>query len=182
MRRLMVVLALGATLLGAGVPAASAQIDPNGGYGAAGYGATGYGAAGYGAAGYGAAGYGAAGYGTPGNSSYGYGGYTGAGYTPGGPVGPLSNPGPYPTGPYGAGGYGGYPGYAGVPYGSWPQYAAPVLSGIYNQTGYPTFGLFPYLAANGNTSNPSPYQYNQPYAFFTGCTSTYTASNYYVCR
>jgi hypothetical protein len=157
MRRLMVVLALGATLLGAGVPAASAQMDPYGGYGYAGYG-------------------------NPGYAGYGYGGYYGPGYTPGGPIGPLSIPGPYPLGPYGSGGYGGVPGYAGVPYGSWPQYAAPALSGVYSQTGYPTFGLFPYLAANGNTTNPSPYQYNQPYAFFMGCTSTYSASNYYVCR
>jgi hypothetical protein len=175
MRRLMVVLALGATLLGAGVPAASAQMDPYGGYGYAG---AGYGG-GYGYAG---AGYAGAGYGSPGYASYGYGGYTGPGYTPGGPIGPLSIPGQYPVGPYGSGGYGGVPGYAGVPYGSWPYYAAPSLSGQYNATGYPTFGLFPYLAQNGNTTNPSPYQSNQPYAFFMGCTSTYSSSNYYVCR
>jgi hypothetical protein len=159
MRRLMVVLALGATLLGAGVPAASAQWDPYGGYGYGGYG-----------------------YGGASSGAWPYGGYQGAGYMPGGPTGPLAIPGPYPTGPYGAGGYAGYPGYAGAPYGSWPYYASPVLSGIYNQTGFPNFGLFPYLAANGNVTNPSPYQYNQPYAFFMGCTSTYSASNYYVCR
>jgi hypothetical protein len=158
MRRLMVALALGATLLGAGVPAASAQWDPYGGYGYAG------------------------GYGYPAYAGYGYGGYYGPGYTPGGPIGPLAIPGPYPQGPYGSGGYGGPSGYAGVPYGTWPYYAAPSLSGVYNQTGYPTFGLFPYLAANGNTTNPSPYLFNQPYAFFMGCTSTYSASNYYVCR
>jgi hypothetical protein len=169
MRRLMVVLALGATLLGAGVPAASAQMDPYGGYG-------------YGSYGYGGAGYGGASYGATGSGAWPYGGYQGAGYTPGGPTGPLAIPGPYPTGPYGAGGYSGVAGYGGAPYGSWPYYASPVLSGIYNQTGFPNFGLFPYLAANGNVANTSPYQYNQPYAFFMGCTSTYSASNYYVCR
>ncbi|HEY7063103.1 MAG TPA: hypothetical protein VII06_16610 [Chloroflexota bacterium] len=166
MRRLMVVLALGATLLGAGVPAASAQLDPYGGMGYGGYGAYG----GYG---------GYSGYGT---GAPAYGGYTGAPYAPGGAVGPLAIPGPYPVGPYGSGGYGYPQGYGGVPYGNWPYYAGPTLSGIYNATGSPTFGLFPYLAQNGNFANPSPYQYNQPYAFFMGCTSTYTASNFYVCR
>jgi hypothetical protein len=178
MRRLMVALALAATLgLGAGVPAASAQGDPYGGfYGQGGYGA--YGPAGMG--GYGQSGYSA--YGPAGPGGYGYGGYYGPGYTPGGAVGPLAIPGPQPYGPYGAGGYGGIPGYGGVPYGTWNAYASPVLSGVYTQTGFPTFGLFPYAAANGNVANPSPYNSYQPYAFFMGCSSTYTGSNYYVCR
>lgn len=141
MRRLMAVLALAATLgLGAGVPAASAQMDP--------YGGLGY----------------------------------GAGYWPGSPVGPLAIPGPAPYGPYGVGGYAGWPGYGGVPSGSFPYYAWPLLSGVYNATGFPSFGLFPYLALNGNVANPSPYASIQPYAFFMGCTSTYTGSNFYVCR
>jgi hypothetical protein len=148
-------------------------MDPYGGY-SGGYGYGTYGGAGYGT-------YGSAGYGY-GNGGYGYGGYYGPGYAPGGPVGPLAIPGPYPSGPYGSGGYGGIPGYGGVPYGSFPYYGSPVTSGVYNATGYPTFGLFPWLAANGNTTNPSPYSSFQPYAFFMGCSSTYTASNYYVCR
>ena len=48
--------------------------------------------------------------------------------------------------------------------------------------GYPTFGYFPYSALAGNTTNPSPYGYYNPYAMFLGCTNTYTASNFYVCR
>ena len=165
MRRLMVALALAATLgLGAGGPAASAQVDPYGGY---------YGQGGgfYGQGSYGG------GYGPASPGGWGYGGYYGPGYAPGGPVGPLSIPGPLPYGPYGAGGYGGIPGYGGVPYGTWNAYASPVLSGMYTQTGFPTFGLFPYIAANGNVANPSPYSSYQPYAFFMCCGSTYTGIN-----
>ena len=162
MRRLVVVLALGAVLgLGAGVPAASAQTVGYPGYGYSGY-------AGYGGD------PGVSGLAYPG-ASYGYaGGYSG--------VGPLAIPGPYPSGPYGAGGYGGVPGYAGVPYGSFPAYAAPIVSGLYNATGYPTFGLFPYQAQSGGVANSGAYSYNNPYAFFLGCTSTYTASSFYVCH
>ncbi len=166
MRRLIVFLALAAVpVLGGVAPTGSAQYyDPYGGM------------APYGGA-Y-AGGYG----GAYGGSGWGYGGYTGAPYAPGGAVGPLSLPGPLPYGPYGAGGYAGVAGYGGAPYGSFPYYGSPVLSGVYNATGYPTFGLFPYLAANGNTTNPSNYTSYQPYAFFMGCGSTYTGSNYYVCR
>ena len=137
MRRSIVALALGATLvLGVGVPAASAQYVPYGGY------------------------------------PY-YGGYPG--------LGCLTYC--YPYAGYGSyrAPYGGYA----LPYGGygavWP-YASPVLSGLYNATGAPTFGVFPYLALAGNFANPSPYGYYQPYAFFLGCSPTYTASNYYVCR
>lgn len=99
---------------------------------------------------------------------------------------------PYGGYPY----YGGYPGLGypgywapyggfGLPYGGygavWP-YAAPILSGAYNATGAPTFGVFPYLALAGNFATAAPYGYYQPYAFFLGCSPTYTASNYYVCR
>jgi hypothetical protein len=168
MRRLVVVLALGAALgLGAGAPAVSAQmVDPYAGaYPMGGAPMAGYGAYG---AGYGAPLGGYAGYGAP---TLGYGTYgTAAGY------------GGYPLGPYGSGGYGGPPGYGGTPYGSWPGYASQVLTGAYTATGYPTFGYFPYSALNGNTTNPSPYGYYNPYAFFLGCSSTYSASNFYVCR
>ncbi|HLI29303.1 MAG TPA: hypothetical protein VKZ60_19720 [Chloroflexota bacterium] len=97
--------------------------------------------------------------------------------------------------PYGGYPYYGYPGlgysywapYGGyaLPYGGygavWP-YAAPILSGAYNATGAPTFGVFPYLALAGNFATAAPFGYYQPYAFFLGCSPTYTASNYYVCR
>ncbi|HZU05865.1 MAG TPA: hypothetical protein VFB73_07825 [Chloroflexota bacterium] len=94
----------------------------------------------------------------------------------------YASPWAFPVAPYGYGGYGGPPGYAGFPYGAFPAYAAPVLSGVYNSTGFPTFGLFPYLALYGNVANPSPYFAYIPFAPFFGCTSTYTGSNYYVCR
>ncbi len=152
MRRLMVVLALGAALgLGAGAPAASAQMgyDPYaGGYG----------------------------YGYAAGTPYGYAGGAPYAFNPAFPIGP------YAAGPYGAGGYGGLPGYGGVPYGTFAAYASPLATGAYSPTGYPTFGAFPYYALNGNTTNPSPYGYYNPYAMFFGCTSTYTASNFYVCR
>ena len=142
MRRLVVVLALGAALgLGAGAPAASAQvmIDPYAG-------------------------------GYPGPGPYGY----------AGPAGP--SPFGAAVGPYGYGGYGGLPGYGGAPYGGFAAYNAPVLSGAYTATGSPTFGYFPYYALGGNVANPSPFGYYNPYAMFLGCSSTYTASNFYVCR
>ena len=90
--------------------------------------------------------------------------------------------GAFSAGPYGAGGYSGVAGYGGAPYGGFVNYASPLLSGAYSATGYPTFGYFPYSALAGNTTNPSPYGYYQPYASFLGCTNTYTASNFYVCR
>ena len=182
MRRLLIVAALGAALALGTAPGASAQVgyDPYGGM--AGYAGTGFGAgAGYPAFGYdpygGLAGYGATG--------FGLGGYPGVGYTGAAPLalpGPLAIPGPQPYGPYGSGGYGGYPGYGGTPYGTWPGYAAPVLTGVYNPTGFPTFGLFPYLAQTQQVANSSPYYSYNPYAIFFGCSATYTGSSYYVCR
>lgn len=163
MRRLLVVLALGAALgLSAGVPTASAQYP---GYPSQSYGTYGPGYGGY-----------------AGTAAYpGYaGGYAAAGGYPGyaGGYGSLA----------GAPGVGGYPypsssyAYSGIPYGGFAQYAGPIATGLYNPTGYPTFGAFPYLAQYTNTTNPSLYSSYQPYAFFLGCSSTYSGSSFYVCR
>ena len=104
-------------------------------------------------------------------------GYGAAGYGAGSvPIGAFSA---VPTAPVGTPGVGGY---GGGPYGGFTNYASPLLSGAYSATGYPTFGYFPYSALAGNTTNPSPYGYYNPYAMFLGCTNTYTASNFYVCR
>jgi hypothetical protein len=204
MRRLVAALALGAALgLSAGAPAATAQYyDPNAGM--SGYPGTGYPATGYATGGYvdpsmmyGGA-YGGGMYGSPYGGAYGspyggmyggayggmYGGYPGMGYgAPGysSPAAPFGYIGGYPgvTSPYT---YSQFPGYGPVPGGGFGQYASPIGSGVYNQTGYPTFGAFPYLALYGNVANPSLYNSYQPYAFFMGCSSTYSQSNFYVCR
>jgi len=199
MRRLVAALALGAALgLSAGAPAATAQYyDPNAGmsgYPGMGYPATGYGMGGYvdPSMSYGGA-YGGmygGGYGGMYGGAYGgmYGGYPGMGYGYGtggygysSPATPFGSIGGYPgvTSPYT---YSQFPGYGPVPGGGFGIYASPIGSGYYNQTGYPTFGAFPYLALTGNVANPSVYNSYQPYAFFMGCTSTYSQSSFYVCR
>jgi hypothetical protein len=113
-------------------------------------------------------------------SAQGYGYATG--YTPG--IYPGYGLGPYPSGPYGSGGgYVAPPGYGGSPYGGYPGYVSQVATGLYNQTGSPTFGFFPYLQQLGSVAGGgSPYSYYSPYAFFLGCTNTYSGSAYYVCR
>jgi hypothetical protein len=184
MRRLLAVLALAAAVgVGAEASVVSAQMpyDPYGSSGYSGVNLGGY--PGYNGAYPGSMGaypgYAGSYAAYPGASPY---GMSTMGYPGYSSVGPLAIPGPYPQGPYTSGGYSGVPGYGGVPYGSFTSYAGPILSGSYNATGFPTFGLFPWYAQGGGVSNPTAYSSFSPYALFLGCSSTYSGSNYYVCR
>ena len=198
MRRLMVVLALGATLLGAGAPAASAQVrDPNRrlriraaatvpramarwAYGVP---VTALGVGAY----TGGLGYGGAGYGGPRRPGLWWRWLRGAGY---GGLGygacrlwrrRRSDRGVL-AGPYGAGGYSGVGGYGGAPYGGFPAM-------LLRCSRAPTRQLDIRPSATTRTRRSrATRQIRRRTAttIRTRCSSaalnTYTASNFYVCR